>query len=161
MKHSLQRLLGTCVTAGVLGMAVAGQVAIAAEHQKAGPTPAIGNPSVSAPAQTEKYVKPASGDAGSMAARIEEGRKIAFDRSKGNCLACHALPGGDMAGNIGPALPYAGISMKKRFPKREALHAQVYNAMQNNPNTVMPPFGLHRILTEDELEKVVDYIWSL
>ena len=161
MKQSLQRLLGTCVTAGVLGMAIASPAVLAADQQGQGNPPAVGNPSVSAPAQTEKYAKPATGDASSMAARIDEGKKIAFDRSKGNCLACHALPGADMPGNIGPVLPYKGITMKQRFPKREALHAQIYNAMQNNPNTVMPPFGLHRILTEDELEKVVDYIWSL
>lgn len=160
MKQSLQRLLGTCVTAGILGMAFAGQAAIAAE-QKAGTPPAVGNASVSTPASTSQYANPAGGDASSMAARIADGKKIAFDRAKGNCLACHALPGGDMPGNIGPALPHKGLTMKQRFPKREMLRAQVYNAMQNNPNTVMPPFGLYRILTEDELEKVVDYIWSL
>ena len=32
-----------------------------------------------------------------------EGEKIAFDRSKGNCLTCHEMKGGTLAGSIGPA----------------------------------------------------------
>lgn len=51
--------------------------------------------------------------------------------------------------------------MKQRFPDRERLHAQVYDATRFNPNSVMPPFGRHRILTPEELDKVVDWLLTL
>jgi sulfur-oxidizing protein SoxX len=31
----------------------------------------------------------------------------------------------------------------------------------NNPNTMMPPFGRHEIMTEAEIDKVVEFIHSL
>ena len=43
---------------------------------------------------------------------LEKGKKIAFNKKKGNCLACHLIPGGDQPGNIAPPL----IAMKGRFP---------------------------------------------
>lgn len=161
MRTRLHRLAGTCIASGLAGILVmVGSPAIAASGGKAA-APAQGT-SVAAPfilAQAEPHAKAAP--AGDLAARIAEGKQIAFNKAKGNCLACHALPGGDMPGNIGPKLPYPGISMKQRFPDRAKLRAQIFNAAANNPNTVMPPFGKNRILTEDELEKVTDYIWSL
>ena len=88
---------------------------------------------------------------------IEAGKKIAFDRKKGNCLACHHIEGGDLAGNIGPAL----VAMKARFPDKSALRAQIWDATAKNPNTMMPPFGRHEIMTEAEIDKVVEFIHSL
>mgnify|MGYP003702412647 CR=1 FL=1 len=35
---------------------------------------------------------------------VEAGKAIAMNRSKGNCIACHMIPGGDSPGAIGPAL---------------------------------------------------------
>jgi len=88
---------------------------------------------------------------------IEQGREIAFNRKKGNCLACHQIEGGTLPGNIGPPL----ISMKARFPDKARLRAQIWDATVNNPNTIMPPFGRHRILSEEEIDKVVEFIHSL
>jgi len=88
---------------------------------------------------------------------IDEGKKLAFDRKKGNCLACHQIAGGDMAGNIGPPL----IAMKARFPDKAKLRAQIYDARIVNPNTIMIPFGPHQVLSESEIDKVVEYIYSL
>lgn len=88
---------------------------------------------------------------------IEQGKQIAFDRKKGNCLACHMIEGGDMPGNVGPPL----VAMKARFPDKAKLRAQIWDSTKNNPNTMMPPFGRHAILTEAEIDKVVDYIHSL
>ncbi len=87
----------------------------------------------------------------------EEGKKLAFDKKKGNCLACHLIAGGDQAGNIGPPL----VAMKARFPDRAVLRAQIYDARVKNPNTIMIPFGPHGVLSEKEIDKVVDYIHSL
>lgn len=88
---------------------------------------------------------------------IDAGKKIAFDRKKGNCLACHFIEGGDLPGNIGPAL----VAMKVRFPEKAALRAQIWDATVKNPNTMMPPFGRHEILTEAEIDKVVEFVHSL
>ena len=90
-------------------------------------------------------------------AMVDAGREIAFDRKKGNCLACHQIADGSLAGNIGPPL----AAMKSRFPDKAKLHAQIWNPSKDNKNTMMPPFGLHSILSEDEIDKVVEFIYSL
>ncbi|MBL4743355.1 MAG: sulfur oxidation c-type cytochrome SoxX [Cycloclasticus sp.] len=86
-----------------------------------------------------------------------DGKKIAFDRTKGNCLACHAMDDGDMPGNIAPPL----LAMKARFPDRAVLKAQIWDATVKNPISMMPPFGKHQILTEVELENLLDYLYTL
>ncbi len=88
---------------------------------------------------------------------IDQGKKIAFDRKLGNCLACHKIEGGDLPGNIGPPL----VAMKARFPDKAKLRSQVWDSTRNNPNSMMPPFGRHEILTEAEIDKVVEFIYSL
>jgi sulfur-oxidizing protein SoxX len=96
----------------------------------------------------------------SMAADNEpelDGQGLVFDRNKGNCLACHAIPNDPKAkspGDIGPPL----VNMKARFPDRAKLYAQISDATVLNPKTAMPPFGRNKILTAKELELVTDYI---
>lgn len=89
--------------------------------------------------------------------RLEQGKAIAFDRFKGNCLACHYVEGGELTGTYGPPL----IAMKVRYPDREVLREQIWDATIKNPDTRMPPFGRNRILTEEEIDLVTDYIQSL
>jgi L-cysteine S-thiosulfotransferase len=86
-----------------------------------------------------------------------EGQKLAFDRSKGNCLTCHAIKGGNLPGTIGPEL----IDIKSKYPNREDLVAIISDETLRNPLTVMPPFGRNRILTEKEIEAVVDFLQTL
>jgi sulfur-oxidizing protein SoxX len=88
---------------------------------------------------------------------VAEGKAIAFARSKGNCLACHMIQGGESPGNVGPPL----IAMKARYPEKEVLRAQIYDATAFNPDSAMVPFGKNRVLTEDEINKVTEYIWTL
>lgn len=88
---------------------------------------------------------------------IEQGKAIAFDRGKGNCLACHLMPDGESPGNIAPPL----LAMKSRFPEKAKLHAQIWDATVNNPETSMPPFGKHKILSDAEIDLLVEYVWSL
>ncbi len=92
-----------------------------------------------------------------LAGNVSAGKQIATDRSRGNCIACHYLPGGQSPGNIGPAL----VGIQSRYPTKESLMAQIYDATVANPETIMPPFGRHQILSDRELEDVVEYIWSL
>jgi sulfur-oxidizing protein SoxX len=88
---------------------------------------------------------------------LEQGKELAFNRLKGNCLACHYVEGGELTGNYGPPL----VAMKIRYPDREALRAQIWDAAIKNPHTRMPPFGRNRILTDAEIDLVTDYIQSL
>ncbi len=91
------------------------------------------------------------------AADIEKGKQLAFDRKKGNCLACHQIEGGTLAGNIGPPL----VAMKARFPDYEKMKAQITDARVNNPNTIMIPFGPHGVLSAKEIELVSQFIYTL
>jgi L-cysteine S-thiosulfotransferase len=86
-----------------------------------------------------------------------EGQKLAFDRGKGNCLTCHEIKGGDLPGTIGPPLK----DIKSKYPDRNELVAIVTDETKRNPQTVMPPFGRNRILTEQEINAVVDFLQTL
>lgn len=87
----------------------------------------------------------------------DDGKKVAFDRTKGNCLACHLMGDGESPGDIGPPL----VAMKARFPDRAKLRAQIWDATVANPESIMLPFGRHHILTEKEIDQVVDYLYTL
>ena len=90
-------------------------------------------------------------------ADITKGKELAFDRKKGNCLACHDIAGGDLAGNIGPPL----VAMKSRFPDFAKLRSQISDARTNNPNTIMIPFGPHAVLSDKEIDLVARFIHTL
>jgi sulfur-oxidizing protein SoxX len=85
-----------------------------------------------------------------------DGRKLAFDRGKGNCLTCHEIKGGDLPGTIGPELK----DLKAKYDRNE-LVAIVNDETRRNPLTVMPPFGRNRILTEQEIDAIVDFLQTL
>jgi sulfur-oxidizing protein SoxX len=67
------------------------------------------------------------------------------------------IPGGESPGAIGPAL----VAMQARYPSKDALAAQIWDPTVKNPEVVMPPFGKHEILTEQEFNDVVEFVWSL
>jgi sulfur-oxidizing protein SoxX len=89
--------------------------------------------------------------------RIAAGKALAFERGKGNCLACHRIEDGELPGTLGPPL----FAMKLRFPDRGTLKQQVCDATIRWPASRMPPFCRHGILTEDEVELIVDYLYTL
>ena len=88
---------------------------------------------------------------------LAAGKALAFNKKKGNCLACHQIAGGSMAGNIAPPL----IAMKARYPNKSDLRAQIYDSTVKNPNSMMPPFGRHKALTDKEIDLITDFIYSL
>ena len=88
---------------------------------------------------------------------ITTGKSLAFDKKKGNCLACHDIAGGKLPGNIGPPL----IAMKSRFPDFSQLKSQIYDARTNNPETIMIPFGPHAVLSEKEIDQIAKFIHTL
>ncbi len=99
----------------------------------------------------------ADAEEGQRAKTLEAGKKLAFDRKKGNCLACHFIDGGKAAGNIGPPL----VAMSVRYPDKEKLRAQIWDATIANKQSPMPPFGSHHILSDAEVDTLVEFIWSL
>ena len=90
-------------------------------------------------------------------ASVAAGQTAAFDRAKGNCLACHTMKGGDVPSNVGPELN----DMKTRFPKRADLYAIIYDEETRNPLTVMPAFGKNFILNDKEINEIVDFLQTL
>ena len=88
---------------------------------------------------------------------VAEGQKLAFDRGKGNCLTCHVIKGGDLPGTIGPEL----TNIKSKYPDRNELVAILNDETKRNPQTVMPPFGRNRILTDQEINAIVDFLQTL
>ena len=90
-------------------------------------------------------------------ALIAKGKKVAENRKKGNCFACHDYKGAHLAGNIGP--PF--VAMKARFPDKAKLRAQIWDATATNPNSMMPPFGKHAILSEKDIDALTEWVLTL
>lgn len=99
------------------------------------------------------------------------GRAVAIDRKRGNCLACHTLPIPEQSfhGRIAPPL----VGVGGRYSS-DQLRLRVVNPKALNPNSIMPSFfktdGYHRpldefagktILTAQEVEDVVAYLATL
>ena len=94
---------------------------------------------------------------------VTKGWCAAITRKKGNCLACHhaivdnwpaTLPPG---GNIGP--PF--VAMSARFPNSEDLRAQIWDPPVKNPNSSMPPFGKHQLISEQDIDNIVAWLSTL
>ncbi len=84
--------------------------------------------------------------------------KSGNDLTKEFCQACHFFEGSDQAGTLGP--PFVG--MKARFPDRKRLHVLIYDlryAMK--PHSIMPPFGKNGLLTDAQIENIIDYLYTL
>jgi sulfur-oxidizing protein SoxX len=86
-----------------------------------------------------------------------EGQRLAFDRGKGNCLSCHQIKGGELPGTTGPTLK----DIKSKYPDRNDLVAILTDEAKRNPQTVMPPFGRNRILTDRQINAIVDFLQTL
>ena len=72
---------------------------------------------------------PASSLPAAAQSAVAEGQKLAFDRSKGNCLTCHDIKGGNLPGTIGPEL----TDIKSKYPDRNELVAILVRRHQAQP----------------------------
>lgn len=93
-------------------------------------------------------------------AKPETGKDIAFNVRKGNCLACHLMPGVPDAissATIGPPL----VAMKARYPDVAVLRDKVWDSSKTAPTTAMPPFGKHQVLSDKEIDKIVEFIHGI
>lgn len=87
---------------------------------------------------------------------VTQGGCIVLERTKGNCMGCHQIAG-TSSGNIATNLS----NVAQRWPDKAKLREQIHDASKTNPNTLMPPFGRHQILSADEIDKVVEFILTL
>ena len=97
------------------------------------------------------------------------GREVVLSRDGGFCVLCHAVPGAEIAGNVGP--PLAGVG--SRFTP-EQLRERVADMSRVKPDAAMPSFhrteGLKRVapehvdkpvLNDQQLDDVVAYLSTL
>jgi sulfur-oxidizing protein SoxX len=129
------------IAAGALTLLLGGALVVpAAQAQGKAPTDAVCNDKENPPKDA-----------------VTQGGCVVINRTKGNCQACHAMAGVASAGDIAPPL----VSMKQRFPDKNKLRDQISDARKVNPKTVMPPFGPHKILSDEEINKVVEFVLTL
>jgi len=88
---------------------------------------------------------------------VKKGEKIFMTKSKGNCLACHAIEGKkvDGPGSLGPKLQYLSV-----WPE-QALYNKVYDPYTTNPISAMPAFGKSGWLSTEEIKAVVAYLQTI
>ena len=95
-----------------------------------------------------------------IASQVDKGRAIFLDERKGNCAACHKVPN-DAAvktkSNIGMPLE----AVKARYPDRAKLRDAIWDLTKSVPNTIMPPYGKNRILSDDEIDVLVIYLETI
>ena len=106
---------------------------------------------------------PASNGALQMSTPVEgdaiKGRQLAFDRTRGgSCVSCHIM-GKDtppQPGNVGPDLSSVGATRTDDW-----LFNYVYDPRTYNANSIMPPWGAHRIFNVAEIRDLVAFLKTL
>jgi sulfur-oxidizing protein SoxX len=79
---------------------------------------------------------------------------------KGHCIACHQVPEGagpQTRSNLGPRLEGG----RMRELGRAALREIIQDPTRANADTVMTPYGRHRVLDGAEIDRVVEYLYAL
>jgi len=95
-----------------------------------------------------------SAAAESQDSNVAEGKRLTLEF----CQACHQYAGTDQAGTVAPPL----VGMKARFPDRKKLHSIIYDPQAAmNKDTMMPPFGRNELLVDGEIEKIIDFLYTL
>lgn len=100
--------------------------------------------------------------AGSLpcAAQVPSVADLFIRPEKGHCIACHQVPEGagpPTRADLGPRLDGARMRALGKARLREI----IVDPTRANPNTVMPPYGRHHILSDAEIDRLVDYLNAL
>jgi sulfur-oxidizing protein SoxX len=100
-----------------------------------------------------------------------QGREIAFNRERGNCIVCHVIPAPDdrAHGDVGPSL--RGVAGRL---SEGQMRLRLVDERRLNPASLMPSYyrvdGLTRVarqyagkpaLTAQEIEDVLAYLMTL
>lgn len=155
---------GLVIIATLLWLARSGMPVLAAEETLS----SGGEPYYDWSVENLSIAKPIGGKQGNAA----RGRQLSTERSKGNCIACHALPiqEAEFPGEIGPSL----IGVGKRLTEGE-IRMRVVDSKQVNPFTIMPGYYRHpkylknvkkkyhgkTLLSAQEIEDLVAYLVTL
>jgi L-cysteine S-thiosulfotransferase len=51
--------------------------------------------------------------------------------------------------------------MKARYPDKQKLYEQIADPTKANPNTLMPPFGKHEILSDKDIKLITEWVYTL
>lgn len=94
-----------------------------------------------------------------QAADADAGHMCFTTRKLGNCVACHYVPNVESPGDIGPNL--VDVMQQYTLADRDEVFQWIWDARKFNPHTIMPPFGPNKILTKEQIENLVDYLYSL
>lgn len=149
MKH-------TKLMAAAMGFVVAGSIAVSAQSAEMANITIVDG---TIPAS----LTGAAGDA-------VNGKKVAINRKKGNCLACHEMPIPEQQfhGQIGPSLEGIGSNQNAAELRMRMVDSKAINA-----DTMMPSFlmtGQHRVLKKfqgksildaQEIEDVIAYLLTI
>jgi sulfur-oxidizing protein SoxX len=79
---------------------------------------------------------------------------------KGYCIACHQLPAGagpEVRNDVGPRLE----GSRMRSLGKDRLRQIIDDASKANPDSIMPPFGRHRILDAREIASLAEFLHAL
>ena len=91
-----------------------------------------------------------------------EGWCLMIDRTKGNCLACHNIAVENWPGNLPTPGNAASLleNIPEKYPDTRLLGDMIADASKSNPETFMPLFGKHYILSGHQIDLIVKYLMS-
>ncbi|HEX6002072.1 MAG TPA: sulfur oxidation c-type cytochrome SoxX [Hyphomicrobiaceae bacterium] len=79
----------------------------------------------------------------------------------GNCYACHQMAKEELSfGTLGPSLREYGKIRKFSAEEAKLVYARVYDSQSVQPCSMMPRFGYHKFLSEQQMKDVVAYLMS-
>jgi len=100
---------------------------------------------------------------GSKAKRVAYFPPLNGDPARGKhlaeewCAVCHEFPSAEWPGTLGMTLDHYG-----HFRYDDAkVFQQIFDARVYNPSTIMPPFGTHGLLPEQDIRDLVAYLQNL
>lgn len=97
---------------------------------------------------------------GPIAGDPKNGEKLAYDRERGgSCVACHVMgrTTPELPGNVGPDLSMVGASGRSD----QWLFDYVYDPRSINPDSMMPPWGAHKLFSVQEIQDIVAFMKTL
>jgi sulfur-oxidizing protein SoxX len=78
-----------------------------------------------------------------------------------NCYACHQMDLAQLSyGTLGPSLHLYGKNRGFKPEEARAAYAKVYNSMSVMPCSMMPRFGYHNFLTEQQMKDVTAFLFD-